>query len=53
MLDRIGFKVADHPLGGSDNGAPALRSMHDPACYGAFVRDPHGHNLQAVCHAPA
>lgn len=37
--------------GGSDNGAPGLRRYHD-AYYGAFVRDPDGNSIEAVCHAP-
>lgn len=40
-------------LGGSDEGAPGLRS--DPAMnfYAAYVRDPEGHKLAAFCTAPA
>jgi catechol 2,3-dioxygenase-like lactoylglutathione lyase family enzyme len=26
---------------------------YHPGYYGAFVRDPDGHNIEAVCHAPA
>ena len=39
--------------GGRDNGAPGLRPQYHPAYYGAFVLDPNGHNIEAVCHAPA
>jgi catechol 2,3-dioxygenase-like lactoylglutathione lyase family enzyme len=39
--------------GGRDNGAPGLRPHYDPNYYGAFVLDPDGHNIEAVCHAPA
>jgi catechol 2,3-dioxygenase-like lactoylglutathione lyase family enzyme len=38
--------------GGRDNGAPGLRPYYHPDYYGAFVLDPDGHNLEAVCHAP-
>lgn len=36
--------------GGRDNGAPGLRPHYHPAYYGAFVLDPDGHNIEAVCH---
>ena len=39
--------------GGKDNGAPGLRPQYHPNYYGAFVLDPDGHNIEAVCHAPA
>ena len=39
--------------GGSDNGAPGLRPHYDPDYYGAFVLDPDGHNIEAVCRDPA
>ncbi len=39
--------------GGKDNGAPGLRPQYHPNYYGAFVRDLDGHNIEAVCHAPA
>jgi catechol 2,3-dioxygenase-like lactoylglutathione lyase family enzyme len=39
--------------GGTDNGAPGLRPHYHPNYYGAFVRDPDGHNIEAVCHEPA
>jgi catechol 2,3-dioxygenase-like lactoylglutathione lyase family enzyme len=38
--------------GGRDNGAPALRPHYHPHYYGAFVIDPDGNNIEAVCHAP-
>ena len=40
-------------MGGRDNGAPGLRAHYHPNYYGAFVLDPDGHNIEAVCHAPA
>jgi catechol 2,3-dioxygenase-like lactoylglutathione lyase family enzyme len=36
--------------GGVDNGSPGVRRYHDNY-YGAFVRDPDGNNIEAVCHA--
>lgn len=38
--------------GGRDNGAPGLRAHYHPDYYGAFVRDPDGNNIEAVCHTP-
>jgi catechol 2,3-dioxygenase-like lactoylglutathione lyase family enzyme len=38
--------------GGRDNGAPGLRPHYHANYYGAFVLDPDGHNIEAVCHAP-
>lgn len=38
-------------LGGSDEGAPGLRPHYHPNYYGAYVRDPEGNKLQAVCHS--
>ena len=41
-------------LGAADNGAPGLRPQYHEHYYAGFVRDPDGHNLEAVCHlAPA
>ncbi len=39
--------------GGTDNGAPGLRPHYHPHYYGAFVLDPDGHNIEAVCHEAA
>jgi len=36
--------------GGKDNGAPGLRPHYHPNYYAAFVLDPDGHNIEAVCH---
>lgn len=36
--------------GASDNGAPGLRPHYHADYYGAFVLDPDGHNIEAVCH---
>jgi len=46
------FYAAALQAGGTDNGAPGLRPYYHPAYYGAFVLDPDGHNIEAVCHAP-
>lgn len=37
--------------GGSDEGAPGPRPQYGPTYYGAYVRDPDGNKLQAVCYA--
>ena len=38
--------------GGRDNGGPGIREEYTPTYYAAFVLDPDGHNIEAVCHAP-
>jgi catechol 2,3-dioxygenase-like lactoylglutathione lyase family enzyme len=43
------FYKAALAAGGKDNGAPGLRPHYDPDYYGAFVLDPDGHNIEAVC----
>ena len=45
------FYAAALEAGAQDNGAPGLRPYYHPDYYGAFVLDPDGHNLEAVCHA--
>ena len=63
MIDHVGFSVSDYPrakafyqtalaAGAKDNGAPGLRPHYHANYYGAFVLDPDGHNIEAVCHAP-
>ena len=47
------FYHAAITAGGRDNGAPGIRAHYHPDYYGAFVLDPDGHNIEAVCHAPA
>lgn len=47
------FYQAAIAAGGRDNGAPGIRAHYHPDYYGAFVLDPDGHNIEAVCHAPA
>ena len=46
------FHKAALAAGGRDNGAPGIRAHYHPNYYGAFVLDPDGHNIEAVCHAP-
>lgn len=46
------FYAAAIAAGGRDNGPPGLRPHYHPDYYGAFVHDPDGHNIEAVCHAP-
>jgi catechol 2,3-dioxygenase-like lactoylglutathione lyase family enzyme len=59
----IAFRVASRSLvdafykaaiaaGGRDNGGPGMRPHYHPNYYGAFVLDPDGHNIEAVCHEP-
>ncbi len=36
--------------GGKENGAPGIRAHYHPNYYGAFVHDPDGNNIEAVCH---
>ncbi len=60
----IAFSAKDRPsvdafyetalrLGAKSDGAPGLRENYHPNYYGAFVLDPDGHNIEAVCHLPA
>jgi catechol 2,3-dioxygenase-like lactoylglutathione lyase family enzyme len=46
------FHAAALEAGGIDNGAPGPRPMYHPGYYGAFVLDPDGNNVEAVCHRP-
>lgn len=46
------FYAAAIGAGGQDNGPPGLRPHYHPDYYGAFVIDPDGHNVEAVCHTP-
>ncbi len=47
------FHAAALRAGGVDNGAPGLRPQYHVDYYAAFVRDPDGHNIEAVCHRAA
>ena len=46
------FYNAALSAGGRDNGAPGIRSAYHEHYYGAFVHDPDGNNIEAVCHRP-
>jgi catechol 2,3-dioxygenase-like lactoylglutathione lyase family enzyme len=47
------FYQAAMAAGGRDNGPPGIRAHYHPNYYGAFVLDPDGNNIEAVCHDPA
>ncbi len=44
------FYLAALSAGGRDNGEPGIRANYSPTYYAAFVLDPDGNNLEAVCH---
>jgi catechol 2,3-dioxygenase-like lactoylglutathione lyase family enzyme len=44
------FYQAALASGGLDNGAPGVREQYHPNYYAAFILDPNGHNIEAVCH---
>ncbi|MEM8731738.1 MAG: VOC family protein [Pseudomonadota bacterium] len=46
------FHAAALRAGGQDNGGPGLRPHYHAEYYAAFVLDPDGHNIEAVCHTP-
>ncbi len=46
------FHAAAIGAGGTDNGAPGARAVCHPDYYGAYVLDPDGNNIEAVCHQP-
>jgi catechol 2,3-dioxygenase-like lactoylglutathione lyase family enzyme len=46
------FHKAAIAAGGKDNGPPGLRPIYHSDYYGAFVLDPDGNNVEAVCHRP-
>jgi catechol 2,3-dioxygenase-like lactoylglutathione lyase family enzyme len=46
------FHRAALEAGGTDNGPPGPRPIYHPHYYGAFVLDPDGLNVEAVCHVP-
>jgi catechol 2,3-dioxygenase-like lactoylglutathione lyase family enzyme len=46
------FHAAALAAGGIDNGAPGLRAHYGPHYYAAFMIDPDGHHLEAVCTEP-
>ncbi len=46
------FYNAAIAAGGKDNGKPGIRSHYHENYYAAFVIDPEGNNIEAVCHRP-
>jgi catechol 2,3-dioxygenase-like lactoylglutathione lyase family enzyme len=46
------FYEAAISAGGKCNGPPGPRPEYHPSYYGAFVLDPDGNNIEAVCHSP-
>lgn len=46
------FHAAALAAGGTDNGPPGVREHYHPSYYAAFVIDPDGDNVEAVCHVP-
>jgi catechol 2,3-dioxygenase-like lactoylglutathione lyase family enzyme len=44
------FHAAALGAGGTDNGAPGRRPQYHERYYAAFVLDPDGNNVEAVCH---
>jgi len=46
------FHAAGLAAGGRDEGAPGLRAHYHPHYYAAFLRDPDGNRIEAVCHLP-
>lgn len=47
------FHDAATKAGGHDDGGPGLRAQYHEDYFGAFVLDPDGHRIEAVCHLPA
>lgn len=45
------FHAAGLKTGGRDNGGPGPRLDYGPSYYAAFLHDPDGNNVEAVCHA--
>lgn len=63
VLAHLGFSATSHAMvdafyeaaiaaGGKCNGAPGFRPEYHADYYGAFVHDPDGYNVEAVCHLP-
>ena len=46
------FHDAALAAGGEDNGEPGVRADYHANYYAAFVNNPDGHNIEAVCHKP-
>lgn len=43
------FHAAGVKAGGKDNGKPGVRKDYSPKYYAAFLIDPDGNNVEAVC----
>lgn len=43
------FHAAGLEAGGRDNGKPGLRAEYSPCYFAAFLVDPDGNNVEAVC----
>ncbi|MGA0530320.1 VOC family protein [Hansschlegelia sp. KR7-227] len=43
------FHQAALTAGGTDNGGPGVRERYHPSYYAAYVLDPDGNNVEAVC----
>ena len=46
------FHAAALTAGGIDDGPPGIRSVYGPDYYAAFVRDPDGNRIEAICRLP-
>ena len=46
------FHAAALLCGGQSDGEPGLRAQYHADYFAAFVLDPDGHRVEAVCHAP-
>ena len=49
----VAFWRAGLAAGGADDGAPGLRAQYHPHYFAAFLRDPAGNRIEAVCHEAA
>ena len=46
------FHARGLAAGGRDHGAPGIRADYAPTHYAAFLLDPDGNNVEAVCMSP-
>ncbi len=51
MLDHVSIQCADAAAGAEVLHEPQVWPEYDESYFGAFVRDPDGNNVEAVCHA--
>ena len=49
----VRFHAAATSAGGTNNGGPGIREHYGPNCFAAFVVDPDGHHIEAVCKSAA